>query len=144
MFDVMIDTPSRLSSSSPHAGFTLIEVVVAMTVFAIGLLAANMMQSASIKGNSSATAIAQSSSWAAGKMEEIISWPYNDPRLQDDGNPATDDGADSSPDGAYTITWRVTNSPSLANTKTVVVTVTWNMRGTTKASQLTIIKAQAI
>jgi len=140
----MIDSQCQPASSHQHAGFTLIEVVVAMTIFAIGLLAANMMQAASIKGNSSAAAVSQSSSWAAATMEEILAWPYNDPRLQDDGNPATDDGSTRSPDGLYVLAWRVTNNPTIVNTKTIVVTVTWNMRGAPKTSQFTIIKAQAI
>ena len=144
MHDVMPRYQSHAPFSDQRGGFTLLEVVVAMTVFAIGLLATNMMQTASIKGNSSASYVSQSSNWAAGKMEEIISWPYDDSRLQDDGNPVTNDGTDSSPDGAYTIAWKVTNNLPIASTKTIVITVSWNVRGATKTSQFTVIKASTV
>lgn len=121
-----------------QGGFTLIELVVALTVFSIGLLGASMMQTASIRGNKSSASVSQSSNWAAGKMEEIMSWDYADARLLTAG------GSDQSPDGQYTITWTVTDNTPVTDTKTVVITVTYNVRGIAKTSQFTSIFSQPI
>lgn len=127
-------SPDPNRPANCQRGFTLIEVVIALTVFSIGLLAASMMQSASIKGNRSSASVSQSSNWAAGKMEEILSTPY----ASIVNNTAT------SPDGMYTMTWTVANNTPVVNTMTVVITVTWNTRGRTLSSQFTEIISQPI
>lgn len=150
--------PDNRHSPKHQGGFTLIEVMIAITIFAIGLLAANMMQSASIRGNRSAAALSQGVNWAAGKMEEIKSWQYNDPRLQDDGvaNPAsgtmpngppttpTPDGSDTSPDGVYTMIWYVTANAPVANSKTIQFKVYWNVRGRRVMTEFTSVISQVL
>lgn len=126
--------PDHERSANCQRGFTLIEVVIALTVFSIGLLAASMMQSASIKGNRSSASISQSSNWATGKMEEILSSPYD----------SIVNNTVTSPDGLYTITWAVTNNAPVTNTMTVAITVTWNIRGRAISSQFTEIISQPI
>jgi prepilin-type N-terminal cleavage/methylation domain-containing protein len=130
-----------------QGGFTLIEVVIALTIFAIGLLAANMMQSAAIKGNRSAASLSQGSNWAASKMEEIVSWPYSDTRLRATAPPTIPPGSDISPDLAYSMTWTVTDNTAITNpptpqTKTILFTVTWNVRGRQVSTQYTSILDQ--
>jgi len=133
---MMTKTPAHSKNSLPRQGergFTLIEVVIALTVFSIGLLAASLMQSAAIKGNKSSSAISQSSNWVAGKMEEVLTVPYDN----------IVDGTVSSPDGLYTLSWQVTNDTPITSTKTVVITSTWNLRGRAISSQFTEIISQA-
>ena len=55
------------------SGFTLIEVLIAITIFAIGLLAIAGMQMTAIQTNSSASEITGRVALAEGIMEEILS-----------------------------------------------------------------------
>ena len=111
-------------------GFTLIEVLVAITIFAVGLLAVAAMQNSAILMNSKAGKLSNLSTWGMDKVEELSALPYNDPWLEDLGNPPV--GTDSagnkhrqvSPDGYYTIDWTVVNDNPLTNIKNITVTVT--------------------
>ncbi len=70
-------------------GFTLIEVMIAMFVLTIGILALQIMQGRSIDENSSAGMISAKSMLAASQIEQILSLDYFDPLLtdfDDDGN----------------------------------------------------------
>ncbi len=62
-------------------GFTLIEVLVAMTVLAIGILTLQTMQVTSVKGNAHANRITTSSIWATDWLEQLYIMPYRDTAL---------------------------------------------------------------
>lgn len=59
------------------AGFSLIEVLVAMAIFAIGILAVYSMQIHSIRGNSSARGITENITLASAKVEELLAQAYD-------------------------------------------------------------------
>ncbi|EAT14525.1 prepilin-type N-terminal cleavage/methylation domain-containing protein [Desulfuromonas acetoxidans] len=63
------------TTSNKEAGFSLIELLVALTVFAIGLLALAGMQITAIQGNSSAHSLTALTSLADGLIEEL--WSRN-------------------------------------------------------------------
>ncbi len=135
-------------------GFTLIEILIAMTIFAIGILALAAMQITAIKGNSSAREMTEASNVAQSKMEELITIPFDDAQLDDtNGNgqagldsPTMDDviaagpalipAGGAGPDHAqqvnpngtrdYYLYWNVTPG---ANWKTISVIVAWDERG---------------
>lgn len=65
-----------------EAGFSIIELMIALTIFAIGLLATASMQITAIKGNAGAQKRTTINAAAAGVMEEILTWESNDARLQ--------------------------------------------------------------
>lgn len=65
-------------------GFSLIEVLVALTIFAIGLLATAGMQITALQSNAGAHKMTTINSAAAGIMEEILTWDPADPRLVDE------------------------------------------------------------
>ena len=69
------------------AGFTLLEVLVALFIFAIGMLAVASMQAQSIKGNTFSDLLTVATTLAEGKMEELMSLDSTHPALQD-SNPA--------------------------------------------------------
>ena len=71
-----------------EAGFSLIEVLVALTIFAVGLLATASMQITALQSNAGAHKITTINAVASGIMEEILTWEPGDSRLEDvAGNP---------------------------------------------------------
>jgi len=113
-------------------GFTLIEVLIALTVFSIGILGVGTMQISSLNGNASANNSTQGSTWAVDRVEKLMSLPYN----SDDLDP-TAIHIENSPDGVYTISWTVTDSQVIPKTKSISASVTWR-HGLNGANQVTI------
>lgn len=71
-----------------EAGFSLVEVLVAVTIFAVGLLATASMQITALQSNAGAHKMTTINAAATGIMEEILTWAPDDPRLVDvAGNP---------------------------------------------------------
>lgn len=64
-----------------EAGFSLVELMIAMTIFAIGLLATASMQITALKSNAGAHKRTTINAAAAGVMEEILTWAPDDARL---------------------------------------------------------------
>jgi prepilin-type N-terminal cleavage/methylation domain-containing protein len=59
-----------------QAGFTLIETLMAMAIFTIGILGLFGMQTAVIKQNLAANTITTGATWAADQVERLIGLPY--------------------------------------------------------------------
>ena len=121
---------NAIRKSKKDEGFTLIEVLIAITIFAVGLLAVASMQLSAIKVNSTAGQITTRITWAQDKLEELMALPYSDPWIEDLGDPpsGTDTAGNAhqatTPDGYYTISWTVTNNTPVSSTKLITVTVT--------------------
>lgn len=131
-----------------QSGFTLIEVLIALVIFSVGILGVNAMQLTSIKGNSKANRVTEASNLAADRIEQVLSMPYNSDSnlIDDDGDgsvdeldeqfidgvgtnndvaglsdlpPNTDVGPVLSADGNYNIYWNVAENYPLPDTKTI-------------------------
>lgn len=110
-----------MNDKNGQQGFTLIEVLIAMTLLVIGILAVASMQIASLGGNSQAIRVTEATTWAGDEIETIMSLPYSDAALTDDSGGAGTAGlndtdtagslADGGPvvQGSFTIFWNVAN-----------------------------------
>ena len=109
--------------NEPEAGFSLVEVLIALSIFSIGILAvATLQASASIESRNSAD-ITQASNLASGQMEEILHLPFLHGALDPASNPH------SKASGKYLIQWTVTNtdlnSDGVFESKTIDLSVSW-------------------
>jgi type IV pilus assembly protein PilV len=124
-------------------GFTLLEVIVSISILTIGLLAVASMQVSAIRGNASAYGITEATSWASDRIEKLTVLPYGHADLQDtdgdgsagleDASEATDDNPNPPPThGKYKVYWNVAVDDTADGTKTVNVIVTWADHGIQK------------
>ncbi|MEA3386754.1 MAG: prepilin-type N-terminal cleavage/methylation domain-containing protein [Thermodesulfobacteriota bacterium] len=82
-------------NKNDEKGFSLIEILIAITVFAIGILAVGEMQIHAIVGNSDAAWRSSANSITVSFLEEFRRMPFNDAMLKDintNGIPGLDDG----------------------------------------------------
>jgi prepilin-type N-terminal cleavage/methylation domain-containing protein len=95
-------------------GFTLVEVIIAISILTFGILAVGAMQGAALRGDSFAYNRTEASTWAQDKMEQLMSVPF---ASMTNGN---------QPRGNFNITWNITPLTGLAaNTSRIDVVVTY-------------------
>jgi type IV pilus modification protein PilV len=103
-----------------NRGFTLVEVLFALAIFSIGILAVGSMQISAINNNASARMRTEATILASETVEELISLEdYNDPLL------GTDTQSASSPNNIYCIEWSATEDTPIPSTKTITLSVRW-------------------
>jgi len=118
----MCDTqPDRFKMPSDMQGFTFIELLIVLAIFAIAVLAVAAMQVTSINTNASARMSGEASALAANQVEALMVLPYDDSDLDPDSNPH------EVTEGPYTVNWNVTESDidgdGTNDSKTIIVTV---------------------
>jgi type IV pilus assembly protein PilV len=139
-----------------NQGFTLIEVLIALAVFAIGILGVFTLQITAIKGNASARGVTENYLSGMDKVEELMARSFDDPLLAA-GGPYTladdADGIDNDGDGTVdeagengyiNIQWQVQDNTMWEQTiKLVTVTVTSTVNGSRqKTISFDFLKAQ--
>jgi prepilin-type N-terminal cleavage/methylation domain-containing protein len=129
-----MEQKEKLGSKSKEAGFTLIELIVAIAILTVGLLAVGSMQISGIGGNLSAYRTSEAVTLAQDRLERLIFVPFADPLL-DVGNNKVDPWAPA-PAG-YAITYDVTNvGAGVTNAKLVTVQVRLTEKGVTRTTRL--------
>jgi len=108
------------NTAAAGAGFTLIEVLIAVAIFAIGILAIAGLQIKSINLNASARLQSEATTAAVDCMERLMSLPYEHPDLDESVDPQQYQV------GAYTVFWSVTDESPISWCKTIAVWVTSN------------------
>ena len=131
----IIDTKTPKKALKKQDGFTLIEVLVALTIFAVGLLAIAALQTSAIRMNSNGNRLTEISTLGIDRMEYLMSLPYTDPQLAV-GGPYTD----LNPPAGYTVIWTVVQDILVTNAKDITLKVI----GKGKRLQRTSIRAQSL
>jgi type IV pilus modification protein PilV len=106
------------NTAAASGGFTLIEVLIAIAIFAIGILAIAGLQIKSINLNSAARLQSEATTAAVDCMERLMSLPYEHPDLDEST------GTQQYQTGAYTVFWSVTDESPISWCKTIAVWVT--------------------
>lgn len=122
-----------------NQGFSLIEVLIAMAIFSIGILAVGTMVLSTARNNTNGNILTQATMLARAKMEEKK-------RTADAGNlTASDDETLSNvdmqgnPDGNYTYKCDIDDValPGGGNALRIQVTVSWTRKGQSRSVVLT-------
>ena len=137
---------NALSRMKYQSGFTLLEVLIALVILAVGIFGVASMQISSIQGNSKGRQISEATNVASALMENLISRNYDDACLLDRNGDGTDgtDGTNedwssrdfpdpdstalcstvpvSVPDG-YNLFWNVAEDEPMTRTKTIRIFV---------------------
>jgi type IV pilus assembly protein PilV len=107
------------TQTDDSGGFTLIEVMIAIAVLTIGLLAIGSVQISAINGNSTGKMTSQAAMFAADQLERLLAIDdFNDAQLANGAS-----GQRQDEENAYTISWTIANTAT-ANTRLITVTVT--------------------
>ncbi len=110
-------TVRRVSPEKDERGFTLIEALIALVIFSIGILGVATMQITAMNSNTVARLQTEAAAIAASKMEELHRLTYSDADLSNGPHgPETE--------GAYRVAWSVVNNQPVNSTKMVQVVVT--------------------
>lgn len=116
-------------------GFSLVEVLVAIMIFSIGLLGMAAMQTNAMGTNKSANKISNATEKSVAVIEELLSLPYTHASLangvqtpdkendwiDNDDNGVVDEAGET---GDFTVEWTVVDDEMITDTKRVTVTVT--------------------
>ena len=156
----------KLKVCNNNQGFTLIEVMIAMVIFVVGMLSVAALQTSATKGNISANRSTRAFTWCSDRMEVLMSLPYTHADLnavehseaagtftqESDGidnnyNGQIDEAGES---GVVNITWTVVDNDGVTGappppefTKSITVTVTWGTPlGRTKSLTLNTIRSR--
>jgi type IV pilus assembly protein PilV len=92
------------------AGFTMVEVLIALAVFSIGILAVFAMQTTAINQNAAARMQSEATGVAVHTMERLAIAPFDHADL----STAPEDNPHQQDIGNYSVEWRVT-TPALGD-----------------------------
>ena len=114
----------RINPVKAQQGFSLIEVLIALAIFSIGILAVSSLQVSASMQSRNSSEITQASAIAFNQMEELMLRPFD----HNDLSPALNPHLLAS--GKYRIQWNAIdsdlNGDTINESKTVELTVSWN------------------
>lgn len=123
----MVRNSAIIRQISCCMGMTLLETLIALMIFSIGILGVGTMLMKGIVNNTKARRVSFESLTIAERLETVLSLPYNDPLLvdQDNGFEPTkpDYGPETIPTIQSTIEWEIDDNFPALNTKRISITL---------------------
>ncbi len=126
----------KRTEKETQEGFTLIEILIAITVFTIGVMAVLLMKTAAVKSNALSIKQTLASELATTTAERFMEIPYTDTALAVTSGPQTipNDGSlawpfDITYGDAYSISYEIANGTAEANTRIITISVDWLANG---------------
>jgi prepilin-type N-terminal cleavage/methylation domain-containing protein len=122
----MVTMDSKRKQNSPDSGFTLVEVLIAAVILAVGLTAVATMIARSTIQDSRAYYMTRASLLMEDFIESNIGSQYNKNNLDN----LSDNTFTTIIDGVeYTTTCIIQNDTPIKNTKEMTCTINWNNKG---------------
>jgi type IV pilus modification protein PilV len=116
---------NQIKKKNNNQGFTLIEVLIAISIFAIGFLAVAAMQITANKSTRRAVEVTEATAIASDRMERLMALPYGDGLLVP--------GNHTDNQGKYDIQWGVVafsdvniTGTTPVDAKTINLNVSWD------------------
>ena len=105
--------------TEPESGYLLIEIMIAMAIFAIGFLAVGTMVLSTTRNNTTGNIATQATMHAIEKLEELKSEDIDD---------MVDSNDQPGPAGIFKRSWKVTDT-GIGSSRLIEVTVSWDRMG---------------
>jgi len=102
-------------------GFTLIEVLIAMAIFSLGMLAVGTLQITSTNSNASARIHTEEYTWVVDQIERLTGLDYDHDDL-DPNDPADPNDFHWVFQDPYTVSWTVVDNTPVDGAKLITVT----------------------
>jgi len=144
----------RIRDERTESGFSVVELLIAISILTIGILALGSLQISAIRGNATSGAVSEASNYVVDKTEKLMRLSYHAAALTDsdgdaisgidDATAATADHSESSTaisGKTYNLFWNIAANQPRTGAKTVKVIATWDERGGQKSTSLDFIKA---
>ena len=119
-------------------GFTLIEILIAVAIFSIGILAVAKMQLWTVKNTTTGNLTTMATMLGRAQIEELKG-VANVTTLTDGADPNNPIDADGNPGGIFTRQWTVTNPLGGSDTRRIDMEVSWSRQGQNRSVVLTTI-----
>jgi len=117
---------SRMTMRIKHNGFTILELLIAITILTVGLLGVARMQVSAIRGNYMSGNTTAALALAEEKMEDLLHKQYAHADLSGGKHEQVSIDEAGRPGGIYHRIWVVHDNVPIPNTKTIMVTVRWD------------------
>ncbi len=127
-----------------NKGFTLIEVITALLILSIGILAMQSMQYSSVTTNFAAINITRAIGQGTDTTERILALTYNDSLLDAGSHDETEFPSEWEHIKHTAIDWQVTDDEPMPNMKTIQITITSSEKGKDKTIPITYYKAEIL
>jgi len=117
---------SRTAVRYNQHGFTLMEIIIAIMILTVGLLAVAKMQVSAIRGNYMSSNTTVALALAEKKMENLLQKEYTHADLSNGNHEQVNINEAGQAGGIYHRIWVVQDDTPISNTKTIIVTVRWD------------------